>query len=147
MRRRVAARLGALAFVASALGACGAGPGPQLHLDNQTDVPVAIHVNDTWVGTYPAGARMAIRLPAQTGAYDVEARSPSGAVLTSLIGSAALVEAAAAGEQALTAWNEVPCGVVALAIGPVAPSVPAPDRAARALPLTFRRATCVSAGS
>ncbi|HYH92226.1 MAG TPA: hypothetical protein VD763_03620 [Candidatus Saccharimonadales bacterium] len=128
MSRRVAARCGVLAFAAFALGACGAVPGPQLHIDNQTDVAVAIHVNDTWVGTYPAGARTAIRLPEQTGAYDVEARSPSGAVLTSLIGSAAMVEAADAGEQALSAWNEVPCGVVALAIGPVAPPVPAPDQ-------------------
>ena len=49
------------AVLAAALAAgCGfAAPppdGPGLHIANATSVPVAVHVNGEWVGTYPAWA-------------------------------------------------------------------------------------------
>lgn len=125
-----AAGLVAAAVLALTIAACDAipssTPAPVVHLQNQTDIPVAIHVNDAWVGTYPAGASTEVTIPVQEREYRIEARSPSGTTLITLLGPASMVNAAQAQEQVFDAWEDVPCGRIALSVG-TPPDRPAPE--------------------
>ena len=54
MIRHPGTAAGAL-LVAAAISACGsAGPAETIGMVNATTIPVAVHVNGTWVGTFPA---------------------------------------------------------------------------------------------
>ena len=134
-------RLVGLAVLALAIAACQAEPSTMrtVHLQNQTDIPVAVHVNGTWIGTYPAGAVTELPIPAQEGEYRIEARSPSGAALLTLLGTAAMVDAAEANEQVFDAWADVPCGRIAMSVGAIPLVRPAPGPATGPCPYGVRR--------
>jgi len=130
---QLARAIAAALVAAAAVAACGVAPagGPTVRLDNGTTVPIAIHVNDRWVGTYPAGAVVDVPVPVQGGDYLIEARTPSSASLVSLLGTSSRVEGASDGRLPMSSWADVGCGRVVLSIGPadltILPDPPEPS--------------------
>ena len=112
-------RLAAIVVFALAIAACEALPteAPIVHLHNETNTPLAIHVNDAWVGTYPPGAASEIPVPVQEGEYRIVARSPSGTELLTLLGTASMVDAAQAGDHVFDAWTDLRCGRITMSVG------------------------------
>ena len=112
-----------LAVALASIGLTGCSPtgGPTVRLENQTTVPVAIYLDDQWIGTYPAGATVDARFVVPDSEASIEARTASGAVLVSILGTAAMIEAAADGSMPISEWADVPCGRVALSIGAADP--------------------------
>jgi hypothetical protein len=101
-----------VAVVIATVTACGtAGSGAVVRLENATTVPVAIHLNDAWVGTYAAGAVVDVPIGQAVIPVVIEARSPSGAVLASLTAAESdIAEARGVGEWVL------PCGAIRLSL-------------------------------
>ena len=102
-----------------AVAACQAVPteAPVVHLHNETNTPLAIHVNDAWVGTYPPGAVSEVPIPVQEREYRIVARSPTGTELLTLLGPPTLVDAAQAGDQVFDAWTDLRCGRITMSVG------------------------------
>lgn len=74
-----------LLLCAVTLGGCvfPIGGDVRVHIDNQTDAPVAVYVNGGWVGTYPAGTTTSAPIAGHGGPpYTVVSEGPGGAVLT-----------------------------------------------------------------
>jgi hypothetical protein len=82
-----------------------------MRLENLTDTALAIHVNGTWVGTYPAGAVRDVPVAAEMPA-GIEVVTPSGAVLVEWSFDE---RAASSGDVSV---SEVPCGTIRLSVGP-----------------------------
>jgi hypothetical protein len=97
-------------------------------LDNLTDTPVGLYVNDEWVGTYPAGATVQEPLGDHGGApYVVEVRTPSGASLARAEVNEAQAASLTGGGMAIASEVGLPCGIIRLVIGDLAADeAPAP---------------------
>lgn len=112
-----------------AIAGCQAEPAAHVMLENDTDIPLAVHVNGGWLGTYPAGAvaEVPIRLAPP---YRIEARSDSGAVLSALEVTTDDAQRVLAGARSLRATSDTPCGMIRLTFGDVAAEpMPAPKSA------------------
>ncbi|MEX1172780.1 MAG: hypothetical protein WEG56_09230 [Chloroflexota bacterium] len=115
--------LAATLVIALAIAGCArmAPSDIQITLDNLTDTPVGLYVNDDWVGTYPAGGTTRQPLGDHGGApYEVEVRSPSGATLATIAVNQAQAESLSGGGPAIALEQGVPCGIVRLVVGEVA---------------------------
>lgn len=99
-------------------------------LENRTSTPVSVNVNGGWAGTYAAGAVANVPITGHGGPpFDIEIRSPSGAVLTSMTFSAADAQAVAAGSSNQSGGGAVPCGWIQVSYGiRVAPSAGVPPQ-------------------
>lgn len=105
------------AFIVAGCAGFTSDPALTLGLDNGTDRPVLVYVNDEWVGTFPVGAD---RDDVTTGAHGgppwrIEARTDAGVVLASF--DAASVAALPTGTGADTA-----CGSLGLWAGDTRPA-------------------------
>ncbi|MEX2183445.1 MAG: hypothetical protein WEC14_03295 [Chloroflexota bacterium] len=117
--------LAATLVIALAIAGCArmAPSDIQITLDNGTDTPVGLYVNDDWVGTYPAGGTTRQPLGDHGGApYEVEIRSPSGAVLATVGVNDAQAGSISDGGLAIALEQRVPCGIVRLVVGELAPN-------------------------
>ena len=118
MRRRVWWRA-ALLLCALALLGCVSDLGGEVrvHIDNQTDAPVAVYVNGAWLGTYAAGASTSAPIGGHGGPpYTVVSEDPRGAVLTSTQVATDDAAAVASGSTMIETSTEVGCGYVRVAI-------------------------------
>lgn len=121
--------VGALALAAM-LAACDGAPATVLRLENATDIPLAVHVDDAWVGTYPAGETRDV--PIRDGApYRIDVRSESGAILSALEVSLEDASMIAADRRSIQATTDTPCGMIRLTVGsaaeaPMPPSTSTP---------------------
>ena len=122
-------------LVALALIACDLVPtvGPAVHVENHTNTPVAVRVNASVVGTYPAGSSVDVPLGgAGAPPYHVSVHSPSGHELAQFDVSANDVESAPKDLGGSSATFVVGCGTVRLSFGPIEldpafPHDPGPD--------------------
>ena len=106
-----------------------------LHVDNATDVDLAVYADGHWVGTYAAGSAGDAGLSGRGRPQTVEVRSPSGAVLLSMVVNDDQLAAAAAGRYGNASSVGLPCGVVTVVIGELGPDeVLAPAEAVPAGP-------------
>lgn len=132
---RTLLRGGGALLVGLALAACDVAvpPADRIALENRTDTPVAVHVNGGWVGTYPAGAVVNVPIRGHGGPpFRIEARSPSGAILSELTLSAQDAREVAEGRSSMSGGGAVPCGWIEWSYGtkvlegrePVAPQDP-----------------------
>lgn len=125
--------LAAAALLVVTLAACqpSAGLGSTIALENRTSTPVAVEINGTWAGTYPAGAVANVPIAGHgSPPYRVEVRSPSGTLLSELTIQESDVQQVAQASTNLSVGNAVACGWIQLSYGVrVAPSagVPAQD--------------------
>jgi hypothetical protein len=127
--RPIAASVVAIALILAVLGCSRAGvEGIPITVDNLTDTPVGLYVNDEWVGTYPPGATIREPLGDHGGApYVVEVRTPSGRSLISAGVNEAQAASLTDGGPAVASELGVPCGIVRLVIGELAEDeAPAP---------------------
>lgn len=106
---------------------------PQVQLENGTGIPLAVHVNGSWLGTYPAGAVVDVPIGADGPPWSIDVKSGSGAVLGTLEISADDMQRADAGTRSLRATTDTPCGVFRLTFGdaavepmPVSTALPGP---------------------
>jgi hypothetical protein len=99
-------------IVAGVLAGCLPAAGSEMRLENATDVPVAIHVDGSWVGTYPPEANRTVPIPG-TPPHRIELFTASGARLVDWG-----FDTAGAGGGATTTVD-LPCGVIRLSVGPV----------------------------
>jgi hypothetical protein len=93
---------------------------PQVQVENGTDIPLAVHVNGEWLGTYPAGAVADVAIRAAGPPWSIDVRSGSGATLTSLAISADDLQRVDAGTRSLQATADTPCGTIRLTFGDAA---------------------------
>lgn len=93
---------------------------PQVQVENGTDIPLAVHANSAWLGTYPAGAVADVPIGAAGPPWSIDVRSPSGATLTSLAISADDLQRVDAGTRSLQAVADTPCGTIRLTFGDAA---------------------------
>lgn len=111
----------ALALLALVGAGCGLVPGPRAHLKNLTDIPVAVHINGSWVGTYPPGAIAEVPIGGGDPPYAIEVLSPTGARLASIAVTSDVLTEAVEGTQSLGQDADVPCGTVAIWVGRISP--------------------------
>ena len=104
-----------LALIASLVVACAAS-GP-LHVENGSDIPVAVYADGRWVATYAPGASGDASITGAGRPQALEVRSPSGAVLLSLSINDDQLATGAAGGYGNGASVGLPCGVVTVLIG------------------------------
>lgn len=105
-----------------ALGACVAVDGPRLTVENRTDTPVGVYVDDEWIGTDEPGATIVATLgPTDGDSYRIEARSPTGAVLAVFDAPRTAVDESRDGGPAFGQVVAVPCGQIAFLIGTLEP--------------------------
>ncbi|MFP5343276.1 MAG: hypothetical protein ACLGIJ_10170 [Candidatus Limnocylindria bacterium] len=99
-------------------------------LDNLTDTPVGLYINDAWVGTYPAGWSVQEPLGDHGGApYLVDVRTASGASLIRADVNEAQAASLVDGGPAIAVEHGVACGIIRLVIGELAADeAPAPAR-------------------
>jgi len=119
------------AVAAIVLAGCQGLSGPVVQLENLTDIPVAVHVNGAWVGTYQAGARVAIPIGDGRPPFAIEVVSGSGARLASITLTDVEIQAEP-GTTGVAQKATVPCGRINLWFGlhdPGPPPVaePAPE--------------------
>ncbi len=118
MRGRVA-RPGALLVLALALAGCVSPLGDEVrvHIDNQTNGPVAVYVNGGWVGTYPPRATTSAPIGGHGGPpYTIVSEDPRGAVLTSTQVAGDDAASVASGSTVIETSMRVDCGFVRLVI-------------------------------
>ncbi len=98
-------------------------------LVNATSVPVALHVNDAWVGTYPAWSEQReIPIFGNGGPpWRVTFRGPEGFPVASL-------DLDAATDSAISEWRS-DCGVLVTWSGSLPPDLPTIDPAATPPPI------------
>jgi hypothetical protein len=97
-------------MIAWLFAACVPAASTEMQLENLTDVPIAVHVDGTWVGTYPADTTRSVPVPG-TAPHLVEIFTASGARLVEWGFSDADVSGGG------VATTEVPCGVIRLSVG------------------------------
>lgn len=114
--RRAGLGFGLAVIVAVAVG-CTSGP---LHVDNATDIAVSVYVDDSWVGTFGAGTTGDTSISGQGRPRTLEVRSPSGAVLLTLVVNDDQLADAAAGRYGNGQSIGLPCGVLTVIIGQLA---------------------------
>ena len=110
---------GAILLCALALLGCVSDLGGEVrvHIDNQTEDPVAVYVNGAWLGTYPAGASTSAPIGGHGGPpYTVVSEDPRGAVITSTQLAAGDAAAVASGSRLVEASTAVGCGYVRVVI-------------------------------
>ena len=118
----------ALALVATValVTACSAIPGldeVRVHVDNETDIPIAVYVDGVWRGTDEPGATIVVPLGDGLPPITIEARSASGAVLATL--DVPLGPVKALRDREGDAWGAeiaVPCGLVRIIVGELGPN-------------------------
>lgn len=110
---RAALAVSAVLIVAGCLAQ--APDGPAARLENGTTVPVAVYMNDSWVGTYPPGAEVDVPIGRAEIPVVIEARSPSGALLVSFTATADDI-AGTAGGAGMTVSS---CGPIRLSVSQV----------------------------
>jgi predicted RNA methylase len=110
-----------LLFALATLGCSAAAPSSEVRVrvENATDIPVAVYVEDDWRGTDEPGSTLVVPLGAGSPPLTIEARSPSGATLATLEVDAARLEALRQGDpdNVLTEEFGVPCGVIRIVVG------------------------------
>lgn len=117
-----------------AAAACAGAPEAHLRLENGTDIPLAVHVNDAWVGTYEAGRTVDVPIRAEA-PWRIEALSDSGAVLSALDASADDAARVIDGTRSLSATSDTPCGMIRITVGDAAEEpMPAPTSSAGPCP-------------
>jgi hypothetical protein len=110
--------VGVLAVLIAAGCSFLSNPNERVGLGNRTDIPVAVHVNGAWVGTYAPGALTEVAIGGHGGPpYVVEVRSPTGNLLASITISAQEAQEAAAGEMSMGTTAGLPCGAIHLTYG------------------------------
>ena len=131
----------ALAATVALVMACGAIPGMdevRVHVANETDIPIAIHVDGVWRATDEPGSTIVVPLGDGLPPITIEARSASGAVLATLDVPLGPVKALRDGEG--DAWGAeiaVPCGLIRIVVGELGPNAAvAPAAAVPAGPCT-----------
>lgn len=90
---------------------------PQVQVENGTDIPLAVHVNGEWLGTYPAGAVADVAIGAAGPPWSIDVRSASGAILATLGITAEDMQPADSGPGGLQATADTPCGTIRLTFG------------------------------
>ncbi len=115
-----AALVAVLVAASMAVASCQGAPAAHVVLENRTDIPLAVHVNGGWVGTYPAGATVEVPIRDGSPPYRIEARSGSGAVLSALDASVDDAQRVLAGTRSLSATSDMPCGIIRLTFGDAA---------------------------
>lgn len=117
-------RLGLVLAVLSSAVACatvGIGPGAdRVQLENETDVPIGVYLNEAWVGTYPAGATATIALVGHRG-------PPFAVSIRTAVGESLLEESISAEDMRRAreegfGWSSAPsqpCGSIRLTFGDV----------------------------
>jgi hypothetical protein len=129
----MADRLVALVALALLASACAPSPAEvRIHVDNETDVPIGVYVDGEWRGTDEPESTIVVPLGNGTPPLTIEARSPSGATLATLVANAAQVEALRRGddEDVIASEVAVPCGIIRIVVGEMPPgSAPAPAEA------------------
>jgi hypothetical protein len=92
-----------------------------INIDNGTNVAVGLYVDGAWVGTYAAGSKLAVPMPAPRRLpTTIELRSPSDAPLLSVTLDEGQHAAAEAGGYGAGASQGLPCGVLTLLVGRLA---------------------------
>jgi hypothetical protein len=129
--RRVGPALGSVLLGLFLLGCSAASvDGPTIHLENRTDIPVAIHLDGAWVGTYGAGVGVDVPIGREPPPRAVEVYSPSGALLLTWE-IPVPVSTGTGGSTSVT----LPCGAIRVSYGktdasplegPTGPSSPCP---------------------
>ena len=97
--------------------AVACGPSGPLHVENASDIAVAVYVDGRWVATYAPGASGDASVSGVGRPQALEVRSPSGAVLLSLPINDEQLAAGAAGNYGNAASVGLPCGVITVLIG------------------------------
>ncbi len=92
-----------------------------LHVENATDIDVAVYADGDWVGTYAAGTAGNAALSSRGRPQTLEVRSPSGAVLLSMVVNDDQLADAAAERYRNASSVGLPCGVVTVLIGNLGP--------------------------
>jgi hypothetical protein len=127
--RRISSLVIAVALLVS-MAACSrtAASDITITLDNRTDTPVGLYVNDEWVGTYPPGASVREPLGDHGGApYIVDVRTPAGTSLARVDVNEAQAASITMGGAAVAVEQGLPCGIIRLVIGALAEDeAPAP---------------------
>jgi len=123
----------ATALLALLVGCSGQAPAtsaprPNLTVSNGTTLTVTLVVNGQRVGDFPpsgAGPKIDVAsLPPLP--WTVEARSPSGRLLTSMVVGPGEVQSMASGAAIVMGRVDLSCGRLTIFAGDVAPSGPAP---------------------
>jgi hypothetical protein len=102
------------------IAACALLPasGDRIGLGNRTNIPVAVHVNGAWVGTYAPGAFTDVAIGGHGGPpYVVEVRSPTGGLLAGITISAQEAHDGAAGNMTMGSTAVLSCGAINLSYG------------------------------
>jgi hypothetical protein len=127
--RRIGTLAIALALLVS-MAACSrtAASDITITLDNLTDTPVGLYVNDEWVGTYPAGAAVQQPLGDHGGApYVIDVRTPAGTSLARASVDEAQAVSMVDGGPPVAHEQGLPCGIIRLVVGELAEDeAPAP---------------------
>ena len=107
------------ALLAVAVAGCGLIQSSQrIGMDNGTDIPIQLHVNGAWVGTYAPGATADAPLGGHGGpSYAIQLLSPSGAVLGSWDVTAEEMELIDEDGEGISWDVAAPCGSIHLWIG------------------------------
>jgi len=127
LRARVSIAAAIASLVLAACGSFGGGPVPSgaavIGMVNATSMPVAMHVNGAWVGTYPAWSEQrAIPVFGPGGPpWNVEFRDQDGFVIGSVV-----VDGPATDESASSGWTSS-CGQFTAWWGPVPDTLPVLD--------------------
>ena len=89
----------------------------RVHIENETDAPVAVYVNGGWVGTYPAGATTSAPISGHGGPpYTVVSEDPRGMVLTTLQVASSDAASIASGATMMETSLNVGCGSVRIVV-------------------------------
>jgi hypothetical protein len=99
--------------------ACG--PSGPLHVENASDIAVAVYVDGRWLGTYAPGASGDASITAAGRPQTLQVRSASGEVLLTLPIDDDQLADGARGGYGNGAKVDLPCGEVSLLIGTLAP--------------------------
>jgi len=95
----------------------------RVHVDNETDIPIAVYIDGVWRGTDEPGATIVVPLGDGLPPITIEARSASGAVLATL--DVPLGPVKALRDREGDAWGEeiaVPCGLIRITVGELGPT-------------------------
>ncbi len=102
---------------------CALAGQPRVMVRNETTVPISVQADDLWIGTVAAGATAELAFPLGDEPTDIQASTPSGATVADLLGTRAMYDAAIAGSNPMSTWQDMACGRVVLAVGPFDPSL------------------------